>query len=98
MAPSLTRGRVCNLLLPHSLASAVPLGSESHGTQHHILLYQFLRLPNLDAQVPVFISPRNRMAHLYSWALGALSVASYDSQGYGGGILTHLHTGYVIEL
>jgi hypothetical protein len=45
VAPSLTRGRVCNLLLLLVLASAVPLGSESRGTQDHILLYQFLRLP-----------------------------------------------------
>jgi hypothetical protein len=44
-------------------------------------------------QVTVFISPRNRMAQLYSWALGSPFVTSYDSQGYGGGILTHLHTG-----
>jgi hypothetical protein len=28
------------------------------------------------------------VAQLYPWALGSLSVASYDSQGYGGGILT----------
>jgi hypothetical protein len=26
--------------------------------------------------------------------LGSLSVASYDSQGYGAGILTRLHTGH----
>jgi hypothetical protein len=44
VAPSLTRGRVCNLLLLLVLASAVPLGSEC-GTQDHILLSQFLRLP-----------------------------------------------------
>jgi hypothetical protein len=37
-APSLTRGQVCNLLLLPGLASAVPLGSESRGTQDHILL------------------------------------------------------------
>jgi hypothetical protein len=43
--------------------------------------------PNLEGQVPVFISPRN-MARLYSQALGSLFVASYDSQGYGGGIRT----------
>jgi hypothetical protein len=58
VAPSLTRGRVCNLLLLWVLASAVLLGSESRGTQDHILLSQFLRLPNLEGQVPVFISPR----------------------------------------
>jgi hypothetical protein len=44
--------------------------------------------PNLESQVPVFISPRNRVAQIYPRALGALSVASYDSQGYGGSILT----------
>jgi hypothetical protein len=35
--------RVCNLLLL-LLASAVPLGLKSRGTQGHILLSQFLRL------------------------------------------------------
>jgi hypothetical protein len=29
-------------------------------------------------------------------ALGSLSVAFYDSRGYGGGILTHLHMGYCL--
>jgi hypothetical protein len=36
VAPSLMRGRVCNLQLLQSLASAVPLGSESCETQDHI--------------------------------------------------------------
>jgi hypothetical protein len=45
IASSLTRGLVCNLLLPLVLASTVPLWSESRGTQDHILLSQFLRLP-----------------------------------------------------
>jgi hypothetical protein len=45
VAPSLMRGRVCNFLLLLVLASAVPLGSESHGTQNHKLLSHFLRLP-----------------------------------------------------
>jgi hypothetical protein len=44
LAPSLTRGRVCNLLLLLVLVSAVPLGSESRGTQDYTLLPQFLRL------------------------------------------------------
>jgi hypothetical protein len=42
--------------------------------------------PNLVCQVPVFISPRNREAQIYPRALGSLSVSSYDSQGYGGGL------------
>jgi hypothetical protein len=28
--------------------------------------------PNLEGQVPVFISPRKRVAQLYPWALGSL--------------------------
>jgi hypothetical protein len=33
------------------------------------------------------------MTQLYPQALGSLFVASYDSQGYGGGIGPRLHTG-----
>jgi hypothetical protein len=44
VASSLTRGRICNLLLLLVLASVAPLGSESRGTQDHILLSQFLKL------------------------------------------------------
>jgi hypothetical protein len=40
VAHSLTRGRVRNLLLLLVLASSVQLGSESRGTQGHILLSQ----------------------------------------------------------
>jgi hypothetical protein len=43
--------------------------------------------PNLEGQVPVFICPRNRVPQLYPRALSSLYFASYDSQGYGGGIL-----------
>jgi hypothetical protein len=50
------------------------------------------RAPNLEGQVPVFISPRKRFAHLHTQAVGSLSVVSYVSQGYGGGIRPHLHT------
>jgi hypothetical protein len=45
--------------------------------------------PNLEGQVPVFISPRNRVAQVYPRALGSYD----DSQGYGGGIIIRLHTG-----
>jgi hypothetical protein len=33
------------------------------------------------------------LIQLYLWALGSLFVASYGSQGYGGVVLTRLHTG-----
>jgi hypothetical protein len=70
------------------LASAVILRSESRGTHYHILLPQIRDSPNLEGQVPEFISPRNKVSRLYPQALGSLFVASYDSQGYGGGIRT----------
>jgi hypothetical protein len=58
MEPSLTGGRICNLLLLLAIASAVPLGSESRGIQDHILLSQFFRLPELGGPGPrINISP-----------------------------------------
>jgi hypothetical protein len=60
-------------------ARAVILGSESHGTHYHTLLSQIRDSPNLEGQVPVFISPRNRVAQLYPQALGSIFVASYGS-------------------
>jgi hypothetical protein len=42
--------------------SAVILGSESGGTHDHILLSQIRGSPNLEGQVPVFISLRKREA------------------------------------
>jgi hypothetical protein len=54
--------------------------------------------PNLEDQVPVLISPRNTVAKLYLQTLGNLFVASYDSQGYGGGIRNRLHTEISIKL
>jgi hypothetical protein len=47
---------------------------------------------NLEGQVPICIFPTRRVARLYPRALGSHFVASYDSQGYGGSILTLLHT------
>jgi hypothetical protein len=48
---------------------------------------------NLEHQVCVFMCPSDRMAQLYLQASDSLFVAFYDSQGLGGGIRTHLHTG-----
>jgi hypothetical protein len=87
------RGWVCRLQLLLDLASAVIRGSESGATRDHILLFQIRDFPNLVEQVPVFLSPRNRVARLYPQALGSLFVASYYSQIYGGGIRRRLHTG-----
>jgi hypothetical protein len=45
----------------------------------HILLSQIRDSPNLEGQVPVFISPRNRVVQLYLQGLGFLFCASYES-------------------
>jgi hypothetical protein len=60
VAPSLTRGRVCNLLLLLDLASPIPLGSESRGTKDHILLSQFLRLPKPGEPGPRIYIPQEQ--------------------------------------
>jgi hypothetical protein len=49
--------------------------------------------PNLEDQVPVFMSPSYRVVQLYSQALGSLFAAYYDLKGFGGGILTRLYAG-----
>jgi hypothetical protein len=90
---SLTREWVSRLKLLLVFASTVILWSESLGTHDRILLSQIRDSPNLDDQVPVFISPRNRVAQLYPPTLGFLFVASYDSQSCDGSIRPRLHTG-----
>jgi hypothetical protein len=91
VASSLTRGWICRLQLLLTLASAVILRSESRETHDHILLSQIRNSPNQEGQVPVFISPRNRVSRLYPQSLGSLFVPSYDSQGYGGSIRPRLY-------
>jgi hypothetical protein len=63
-------------------AREVTLGSKFHRTRDHILLSR-LRLLQPGGNL------RNRVAQ----ALGPLFIASYKSQGYGGGILDCLHKG-----
>jgi hypothetical protein len=41
---------------------------------------------------PRIYVPRDRVAQLYPQTLGSLVFAFYVSRGYGGGILTRLHT------
>jgi hypothetical protein len=86
------KGLSLQLLL--AFASAVILGSEPRGTHDHILLPQVWDSLNLEGHFPVFISPRKWVAQLYPQALSSLFVSSYDSQGYGGGIRTRLHSNW----
>jgi hypothetical protein len=47
---------------------------------------------NLEGQVPVFMTPSDRVARLYPQAAGSLLAPYYDTQGYAGGNLTRPHT------
>jgi hypothetical protein len=60
-ALSLTRERVYRLQLLLILTSTVILGSKSGRTRDDILLSQIQDSPHLEGQVPIFISPRNRV-------------------------------------
>jgi hypothetical protein len=79
-APSLTRGRVCRLLLLLVLANAVIFGSEFRGSRDHILLSQIrdfpfrrlLRLAGLRCRYstpPPYVSPESGL--LYDWRFTA---------------------------
>jgi hypothetical protein len=98
-APSLTRGWVCNVLV--QIASvhcrAVTLRFKSHRTQT-IFCCLIWDSPNIQDEVPISISPKNRVAQLCLRPLGSLFIASYDSQGYDGGILTRFNTGLSSKL
>jgi hypothetical protein len=93
----MTRGRVCNLLFQFAvtLRFQVPQNSWPDLTvSFETIFYSLIQdSPNQEGQVPVFISPRNRVAQIFPRALGSLFVASYDSQSYGGSTVTRLHTG-----
>jgi hypothetical protein len=66
------------------LASAVILGSEFRRSHYHILLSQTRDCSNLQAQVPVFTSPRNR---------GGTGPPFRGSGGRGGIIHSRLYAG-----
>jgi hypothetical protein len=73
VAPSLTRGRVCTVKLFLGLARAFTLEPKSRRTRS-IFCCLISDSPNLEGQVPVFISPRNRVAQLYPRAVPADAV------------------------
>jgi hypothetical protein len=75
-------GWVCCLQLLLVLASAVILRSASSGIHDHVLLSRIQESPNLEGQVPIFISPRNRVAQLYPQELGSLLLYESQSQSF----------------
>jgi hypothetical protein len=88
------RGWVCRLQLLLDLTSPIIHRFEYRGAHDHILLSQIRDPPIRRTRSRIYTS-RNRVVELYPQALGSLLVASYDSQGYGGGIPPRLHTGLI---
>jgi hypothetical protein len=76
---SVTRGWISCLQLLLILDSAVILRSQSREAHDHILLSQIRDSPNLQGQVPVFISPRNRVANYTPrhWVLFSSPLTTY---------------------
>jgi hypothetical protein len=60
VSSSLARGWVCGLQLLLVLARVVNLRSDSRGTRDQVLLSQIRDSPNLEGQVPLFISPQEQ--------------------------------------
>jgi hypothetical protein len=92
----LTMERLCHLQLLLVLASPAILGASPAGLVIMFYCLRFETPPNLEDQVAVFISHRKRVDQLYPQALGSTFVASYESQGYGGGTRTRLHAESVL--
>jgi hypothetical protein len=69
-APSLTISRVCSFQFLPGIASEAFLRSESHWTHEHSLFSLFLRLFQPGRSGSCIYFPHNRVAQLYSWALG----------------------------
>jgi hypothetical protein len=97
VAPSLMRGRVCNCTIAfrpcqssHSWVE-VPQNSRPYFTVSS-------ETPSTwRARSPYLYPPGTGWPSYTPGAVGSLFVASYGSQGYGGGILTRLHTGYTVS-
>jgi hypothetical protein len=76
------------------LARAVTLRSKSRRTQ--TIFYDHLKLPQPGGTGPRIYITQEQGGPVIPRALRSLFVASYDSQGYGGSILTRLHTGWYV--
>jgi hypothetical protein len=88
---AVTRGWVWNLLvqLILVLARAVTLLSKSRRTHGHILV-SHLRLPQLGLTGPRIYIPQEQAGPVIPPGTAFRFVCSYDSRGYGGGVLARL--------
>jgi hypothetical protein len=63
-----------------AVCSSITQWSEIRSEPVTVLHYLIWDPPNLEGQVPVFISPRNKVAQLYPWALCPTESCSYKLQ------------------
>jgi hypothetical protein len=82
---------VCNCCWPSPAQSFS--GQSPAGRMTAFYFLRFETPPTWGSGPRIYI-PRNRVAQLYPQALGFLFVASYNSQGYGGGIRPLLRRGW----
>jgi hypothetical protein len=76
-ATSLTRGGSVVFSCWLSLANGVFIGCESRGNHDHIWFSQYWDSPNLESQVPVFISPIEQCSLVIHQALGLSNLFTY---------------------
>jgi hypothetical protein len=72
--PSLTRSRVCVFRFCWALPARPFSGLSPTGLMSICYCLYFLDSPNLEIQVPAFISPRKRVTQLHPWALVEVEV------------------------
>jgi hypothetical protein len=75
------------------ICSAISHWLDSRRAHKHILL-SHLKLSQPGGPGPRMYISQEKTGPVIPWVLGSLFVAFNDSQGYGGGILTRLHTGW----
>jgi hypothetical protein len=97
LAPSLTRRRVCNLLYNSfwALPEQSLLGRSPQNSRPYFTVSS--ETPSTWRARSPYLYPPGTGWPRYPRALGSHFVASYDSQGSGGGILTRLHTGLILR-
>jgi hypothetical protein len=80
-APCLMKGWVCRLQFLMGLTNAFILGSGSHRTLDHILLYQIWDSPQPGGPDPHIYIPQEQGGPVIPKALDFIFVATYESQG-----------------
>jgi hypothetical protein len=85
-------------MIPPDLSWITPFDIHVSGFRNRARSSALHRTTNLEDQVAVFVSVSDRVAQLYTQAPSFLFFALCDPQGDCGGVLTRLHSRYVLEI